>query len=138
MEKGIRLTVFFEDPFWVGVFEKVEDHQLYVCKYVFGAEPKEYQVYELILTKLNSLYFSRGIFTEFKPEKEVNPKRMQRQISNSIKSRGPGEKAFMAMKYEHELLKNERRKIKKVLEETENTEKFVKKQLRKKEKHRGH
>ena len=44
----------------------------------------------------------------------------------------------MAMEYEHELLKNERRKIKKVLEETENTEKFVKKQLRKKEKHRGH
>ncbi|MBP7237743.1 MAG: YjdF family protein [Petrotogaceae bacterium] len=138
MEKGIRLTVFFEDPFWVGVFEKVEDQQLYVCKYVFGAEPKEYQIYELILTKLNNLYFSRGIYTEFKPEKKVNPKRMQRQVSSFLKSRGPCEKAFTAMKYEHELLKNERKKVKKVLDETKNTEKFLKKQLNKKEKHRGH
>ncbi|MFR8519852.1 MAG: YjdF family protein, partial [Emergencia timonensis] len=42
----LRLNVFFEDPFWVGVVEKVEDGKLSVSKVVFGPEPKSYQVYD--------------------------------------------------------------------------------------------
>lgn len=33
-----KLTVFFEEPFWIGVFERVTDGKLSVCKVVFGAE----------------------------------------------------------------------------------------------------
>ena len=36
-----RLTVFFEDPFWVGVFERIESGRLSVCKVTFGAEPRD-------------------------------------------------------------------------------------------------
>ena len=36
-----RLTVFFEAPFWVGVFERFEGGTLSVCKITFGAEPKD-------------------------------------------------------------------------------------------------
>ena len=32
-----RLTVFFEAPFWVGVFERFEGGTLSVCKITFGA-----------------------------------------------------------------------------------------------------
>ncbi len=39
-----KLTVFFEEPFWVGVFERVVDGKLSVCKITFGAEPKDYEV----------------------------------------------------------------------------------------------
>lgn len=39
-----RLTVFFEDPFWVGVFERYAGGQLAVSKITFGAEPKDYEV----------------------------------------------------------------------------------------------
>ena len=35
-----KLTVFFEEPFWVGVFERVSDEQMSVCKITFGAELK--------------------------------------------------------------------------------------------------
>lgn len=35
-----KLTVFFENPFWVSIFESVEENNLVVCKVVFGAEPK--------------------------------------------------------------------------------------------------
>ena len=35
-----KLTVFFEAPFWIGVFERIERRKLSVCKVVFGAEPK--------------------------------------------------------------------------------------------------
>ena len=45
-----KLTVFFEEPFWVGVFERVTDGQMSVCKVTFGAEPKDYEVLEFILS----------------------------------------------------------------------------------------
>lgn len=32
-------TIFFEDPFWVGVLESEEDGVLTVARHVFGAEP---------------------------------------------------------------------------------------------------
>lgn len=31
-----KLTVFFEDPFWVGVFEHIEDGKLSVAKVTFA------------------------------------------------------------------------------------------------------
>ena len=34
-----KLTVFFEGPFWVGVFERVAEGKLSACKVTFGAEP---------------------------------------------------------------------------------------------------
>ena len=41
-----KLTVFFEDPFGVGVFERIEDGRLSVAKVTFGTEPKDYEVQE--------------------------------------------------------------------------------------------
>ena len=38
-----RLTVFFEEPFWTGVFERISEDRLSVCKVTFGAEPKDYE-----------------------------------------------------------------------------------------------
>ena len=35
-----KLTVFFEEPFWVGIFEHIENGKLSVAKVTFGAEPK--------------------------------------------------------------------------------------------------
>ena len=36
------LTVFFEEPFWVGVFERTEGGKLSVCKVSpTGVEPKQ-------------------------------------------------------------------------------------------------
>ena len=37
-----KLTVYFEEPFWVGVFERIEDGKLSVSKVTFGAEPVSY------------------------------------------------------------------------------------------------
>ena len=33
-----KLTVYFEEPFWIGVFERIEDGKLSVAKVTFGAE----------------------------------------------------------------------------------------------------
>ena len=38
-----KLTVYFEEPFWVVIFEHIEDGKLSVAKVTFGVEPKEYE-----------------------------------------------------------------------------------------------
>jgi len=50
-----KLTVYFEEPFWVGVFEHIEDGKLSVTKVTFGAEPKDYEVLEYIQNYYYSL-----------------------------------------------------------------------------------
>ena len=55
-----KLTVYFEEPFWVGVFERIEDGKLSVAKVIFGAEPKDYEVQEYI-----QQYYSKSIQSSF-------------------------------------------------------------------------
>ena len=42
-------TVYFDEPFWVGIYERVYNNKLEVCKVTFGAEPKDYEVYQFLL-----------------------------------------------------------------------------------------
>ena len=53
-----KLTVFFEAPFWIGVFERIERRKLSVCKVVFGAEPKDYEVWSLSACKIRILMYN--------------------------------------------------------------------------------
>ena len=59
-----KLTVFFEEPFWVGIFERID--KLSVAKVTFGAEPKDYEVQEYI----QKCYFSLNWNSERK-EKSI-------------------------------------------------------------------
>ena len=73
-----RLTVFFEEPFWVGVFERSEGRKLSVCKVTFGTEPKIYEVYDFVLREYSKLKFSPAVDVVVKKE-ATNPKRVQRE-----------------------------------------------------------
>ena len=57
-----KLTVYFEEPFWVGVFERIEDGKLSVAKVTFGAEPKDYEVQEYI-----QKYYFNVLFVYWNP-----------------------------------------------------------------------
>ena len=39
-----RVTVFFEDPFWVCVLEREENGRLSACKLTLGGEPTDGQM----------------------------------------------------------------------------------------------
>ena len=43
------LTILFEAPFWIGLYERSDNGKYEVCKITFGAEPKDYEVYEFLL-----------------------------------------------------------------------------------------
>ena len=57
--ESVMLTVFFEGPFWAGVFERTAGGKLSVCKVTFGAEPKDQEVWEFILKHYDYLKFVR-------------------------------------------------------------------------------
>ena len=59
-----RLTVFFEEPFGIGVFERISEGKLSVCKITFGAEPKDYEIYDFVLKNYYRLKFSLAVATD--------------------------------------------------------------------------
>ena len=132
-----KLTVFFEEPFWVGVFERIEDGKLSVAKVTFGAEPKDYEVYEFVLKHYYSLQFSPAVATVVKEVKQ-NPKRMQRNVKRELQEQGIGTKSQQALKLQQEQNKQERKVKSREQKLAEAARMFELKQQKKKAKHKGH
>ena len=135
-EEQIRLTVYFEEPFWVGVFEKIENGKLSASKVTFGAEPKDYEVYEYVLKHYYDLRFSPAVAAVVKEAKK-SPKRMQRDIRKSLEKTGIGTKSQQALKLQHEQNKQERKVKSREQKLAEAERLFELKQRQKKEKHMG-
>lgn len=138
MKVSIKFTVFFEDIFWVGVFERIYFNKYEVSKVVFGSEPKDYEIYDFILKHFCDLKFSNSLSTSELKYKKVNPKRVQREIKKQTRTNGIGTKAQLAMKLQYEQNKSEKRKDLKEKSHKEKEWKFQLYQRKKKEKHKGH
>ena len=132
-----KLTVYFEEPFWIGVFERIEDGKLSVAKVTFGAEPKDYEVQEYIQKYYFSLKFSPTVDTVVKDIKR-NPKRMQREAKKQMQETGIGTKSQQALKLQQEQNKQERKVRSREKKEADELRMFELKQQKKREKHRGH
>ncbi len=132
-----KLTVFFEDPFWVGVFERVSDGELSVCKVTFGAEPKDYEVRDFIISHFYGLRFSPAVKFEQKQTAD-NPKKRLRNARKQMLHTGIGTRSQQALKKQREEMKTERRQTSREMREAEKQKQFDLKQQKKKEKHRGH
>ena len=130
------LTVFFEEPFWIGVFERIYEGKLSVCKVTFGAEPKDYEISDFVLKNYYHLRFSPAVATAVKDVRR-NFQRVQREVRKQIKDTGVGTKSQQALKLQQEQLKAERRVVSWEQKEAEKARKFELKQQKKKEKRRG-
>ena len=98
----VRLTVLFEPPFWIGLCEREEDGQYAVCRIVFGAEPREQEVYAFVLANWHRLRFSLALAAETTAERHRNPKRVQREICRALTPAGIGTKAQQALGLQRE------------------------------------
>lgn len=132
-----KLTVYFEDPFWIGVFERIRDGRLSACKVTFGAEPKDYEVWEFVLRQYNALHFSPAVKTEQKQSAD-NPKRRQRNAKKQLQTVGIGTKSQQALAALREEQKTERKKVSREQREAEQQRQFELRQQKRKEKHKGH
>lgn len=107
-----------------------------MCKVTFGAEPKDYEIYDFILKNYYHLRFSPAMETDAK-EARHNFKRVQREVRKQIESIGIGTKSKQALKLQQEQMKTECKTMSREQREAEKERRFELKRQKKKEKHRG-
>ena len=107
-----------------------------MCKVTFGAEPKDYEVYDFILRHYDQLRFSPAVETAVRKAKK-NQKRMSRDVKKQLEKNGIGTKSQQALKLQQEQSKTERKSKNRQQKEAEAERLFRLKQQKKKEKHRG-
>lgn len=135
--KSIKLTIYFENPFWVGIFERNINGKLSACRVVFGQEPKDNQVLEFVLKNDRQLQYSPEILNENVVKEKVNPKRMQRDSKRQIQNLGIGTKSQQALKLQQEKNKTVRKAKRKEQKEFKRDKMYILRQQKKREKHKG-
>jgi len=131
------MTILFENAFWIGLYERIDGNKYEVSKIIFGAEPKDYEVYDFLLENWHKLKFSPHIQADKIEERKINPKRMKRIINKQLENKGVGTKAQQALKLQHEQNKIERKAKRREQKEAEKERKFTLRQEKKKAKHKG-
>lgn len=79
-QSSCKLTVLFQNPFWIGIFEEECEKEYSVAKIALGAEPTEAKLYELILKNYNEIPFKKTKTQTLSTQKKVNYKRLQREV----------------------------------------------------------
>ena len=132
------LTVYYDGQFWVGVFERTERGKLSACRVVFGAEPSNEEIQELICKGWNQLQFTEAIACVADvPTVAANPKRRQREAARELAQRGPSTKAQLALAEAREALAQERKADAREHREQLKQQRFEQRREKRKQKHRG-
>jgi len=132
-----KLVVFFENPFWVGVFERECEGKLSACKVTFGAKPQDYDLRKFIFENYDKLQFSSSVISAIDVREHVNPKRLQRQVKKEMATATIGTKSQKALKLQQEERKRLRKKRSKEQREAEKDRQFKLRQQKRREKHKG-
>jgi len=133
----IELTVYFEDPFWVGVFTRDADGGTEAARHVFGAEPRDAEVYRLLLDGYCGFHFSPRVAGARRATAFANPKRLQRMAARRMTDTGAGTKAQQALQMQREQGKRIRKTESRQLREKEEERKYLLRQERRRQKHKG-
>jgi hypothetical protein len=135
----MRLTIYFDGQFWVGVFEEVCNAKLKACRCVFGLEPGDADVLELVNRRMLGLIVksSQLIATKDYIERKINPKRVARLAAEEMNKTGISTKAQLALQLEHEQRKKDQVIFTKQQKEALEAQKWELRKEKAKEKHRG-
>ena len=131
------ITVYFEDPFWVGLYERWEGEGYSACKVTFGAEPRDCQVYELLLSRWRELQFSPALPQKRMERDRLNPRRARREAGRSLSVPPTGTKAQEAIKLLRAEGKEGRRERGREERQAEEERRFLLRREKKKQKHKG-
>lgn len=107
IEEGpiMKLTIYFDGQFYIGLIETISDQQYKVYRHVFGNEPKDQEVLDFVHNRLLSLLQKQeqeGISIQSEIQKKINPKRLQRSVSKELQQTSISTKAQEALKKEYE------------------------------------
>jgi hypothetical protein len=133
-----KMTVIYESPFWVGLFERTEHNTYQAARFVFGAEPTEPQLVQFALTDFLSLQFSQPVEADITRTRELNFKRRMREVRKQMAAPAGATRAQLAVKQEYEQQAREREASHREEQAADRQRKFQLRQVKRAEKHRGH
>lgn len=134
-----KLTVRFEDPFWVGIVEVEDERGYQVARHVFGAEPTTPEVLRFVCDRWREFRFTDSIQIKVEQTKRINPKRLRRMIEREIRSNARrGTRSQQVLAEQRESAKAASKALSSAQREEQRREKFAKKTEKRKQKHRGH
>ncbi|MDE6933394.1 MAG: YjdF family protein [Oscillospiraceae bacterium] len=132
-----KLTVLFDPPFWIGLFERERAGRYEACRVVFGAEPRDIEVYACILDRYDRLAFSPALAFDPGTDRAVSPKRAQREARRQTRPSGIGTKAQQALQLQREQGREARRVLSREARDAERDRRFQLHREKQKRKHRG-
>lgn len=130
-----RITVYFDDPFWAMLYEREGEGWYAASRTVFGAEPKDCEVYAFLLQNWRWLRFSPPVQAGEQARRPDNPKRRQRAARRAVEQAGMGTKAQQALAAQGKQARRVRTREEK---EREAEERYEKHRQKRREKHKGH
>ena len=133
-----RVTVYFDDPFWAMLYEREGEGWYEASRTVFGAEPKDYEVYAFLLQNWKQLRFSPPVQAGERTHRPDNPKRRQRAARKAVEQVRTGTKAQQVLAAQREQGKQARRVRTREEKEREAEERYKKHRQKRREKHKGH
>ena len=131
-------TVYFDPPFWVGLYQREEADGCRVCKVTFGGEPNDQEVLDWLLCHWRGLRFSPPVAGVRESSRLPSPKRMRREARRATQSAGTGTKAQQALQLQREQQKTQRKADSKERRAAEQERKLALRQEKRRQKHRGH
>ena len=132
------LTVYFEPPFWVGLYQREDEDGCRVCKITFGREPRDQEVLAWLLRNHRRLQFSPPLTTAQKAGPIPNPKRLLREARKAVQPANTGTKAQMALQLQREQNKMQRKADSKERRKVEQERMLALRQEKRRQRHRGH
>ncbi|WP_349533310.1 YjdF family protein [Leuconostoc citreum] len=133
---SLSLTIIFDQPFYVGIFERKTGDVYEVSKINLGtSEPRDSLIYELLIENWHHVRFNTvNIANNEQIQKKISPKRMQRLAKKALKL-GLSTKA---VKLAQTAQKLEKKKHKSLRNQEIKEQRYLLSQKKKSEKHRGH
>jgi hypothetical protein len=107
----VKLTVFFDGQYWVGVVEETEGTKVRACRHIFGPEPKDGEVLDFVRNSTTGLLdraTQRLETGKLRNERKVNPKRLARQVAEEMRRHGISSYTHQTLQLELEHRKKER------------------------------
>ncbi|HEY9123517.1 MAG TPA: YjdF family protein [Bacteroidales bacterium] len=140
-----EISVLFEEPFWIVLFEKEDEYGYAVAREIIGASEPTGAELAAFLENINidNLRFTLPLITQQKHGnfKRANYKlqmRKAKHIQETSKYKYTFTKAQTMLKEHQSIQKEERKKFSRQEKEKDLERKFELKQIKRKEKHRGH
>jgi hypothetical protein len=97
----VELTVYFDDPFWVAVLERRDGAEVRAARLVFGAEPTDAELYQLLVRRGGRLLTDTAAAAPVPagppPVRHRNPKRLAREAARQAAEPRPSTAAQQAL-----------------------------------------